>query len=146
MSREHWPHEEEGQSPADEPAKKDSFWTLQSKPVSDEEFVEKIRKGQAWTGRWRWAVILFHVAIIGWIGKFAVQVTNQLVQIMLPQNPAAINAQDIKMIIAGSACFGVPFGLLMAHSAYTIGELIWGNRTADLLVKYHDLARPDNHM
>ena len=152
MSHDHWPHEEDGQAPAEETATKNTFWTLRRKPVSDEEFVEQLRKSSDPARLWRWRALLFIVLIV---------LVFKALQAPLPAMPAGrvFNLRELKFYVVCTGVVCLFFGLRIGHWFHGAVQEFWGDRRTDLLLHYHDilsqhdlLSQPptrqqtDNHM
>ncbi len=143
MSHDHWPHEEDGQAPAEEQAPYEPFWVRWRKPVTDEQFVERIRKNRISLNRWKLWLIALYVApsivflfLTNWLASFAVD------QILQAKN---LNPQLGRGLILTMCGMGFGFGVQLSHCVIAVHELIRGNRANDLLLKYHDLAQQHEH-
>ena len=139
MSRDHWSHEEDGPAPADEQAPYEPFWVHWGKSITDEQFVERIRKSVLKRNGWRtWLIVvqlsftLLFLILGGWLHKeFSDRIQG---------NPWMLSA-----LVPISAGLGFGFGLLLSQSISGLFELLWSNRTNDLLLKYHDIAQQLKH-
>lgn len=146
MSHDHWQYEEERQTTDDE-AKKHRFWTLRPRNISDDEFVENIRKSEANLKRWKWAFVLFHAGMMSVLVGFIPQIvefTADLLGNQFPVQPGGMPAIAREVVLIGLG-LGFTIGFQFTHSIHQLVLLLSHNRTAELLLKYHDIVQQHEH-
>jgi hypothetical protein len=112
---------------------------FQRRAVSDDEFVEKLRKSLRWWDRWRWAGVALHGAIIATVLWLAFQFVKLLqgMQALFPQqNPMPDEVFLICVVL------GAKLGLLLHGSAWALMNNLVGMRSERLLVKCYDAMNP----
>lgn len=150
MSRDHWTHEQSQET--QEPKK--TFWTLRTQVQSDEAFIQQIRKSADWSKRWQWLQLLplAVIAAMGWeVQKFA--------QGPGPMGQARFGWDELRFWASLAGIFGFASGFKIGHVLMSTAETFWGDRRAELLLKYHDILsqhdllshqqpapQTDNHM
>ncbi len=141
MSRNHWPHEEDGQAPIEQTAKADSFWTLLPKPTSDKEFVEQLRKSSESFERWKWMGLLF-VAV----SLVAIWHLTNLFVPPIPNAPPGMvfDVPELMFYVFVSGLISLIVGVKIGHSFHSLTEILLGDRRTDLLIRYHDLLDEHN--
>ena len=135
MSDDRWPEHEQ----QDPPNPKETFWTLRIRELSDDEFIEQLRKSAAWSKRWWWLklVPLAVVAMMGWeVMKFANGPG--------PIGPARFGRNEVLFwaSLTGIVSFGM--GFKVGHAFMATSETLWGDRGTELLIHYHDLLNEHN--
>lgn len=138
MSHDHWPHEEEGQAPVVEQKPYEPFWVRWRKPVTDEQYIARIRRDKLKLKGWQPWLITLHFAcsvlfffLLGWMHK-------ELTECVLA------NPWMIPPLVPVCAAMGFGIGLQLSQSITGLFQLLWGDRQADLLLRYHDLLAQHN--
>lgn len=142
MSDNHWSQEEDGRTSAEEAAKRDTFWTLWPKPVSDGEFVEQLRKNLRTLRKWRWTVVVFiaFIFVVIWEMGRMFQVPGQFAP-----GAQVFSLEELLLYVTISGFLGLSLGFKIGHWFLMAMEMFWGDRRTDLLFKYYDLAQQTCH-
>jgi uncharacterized metal-binding protein len=102
-------------------------------PVSDDVYVERIRRGVAFGERCRILLLSFNLLMICgavWLGIEMVELLQKFAQ--------PTNAPAVPLIFVSTAMVGLSLGLMISHAAHGIFSNLIGFRTERLLLKYHD--------
>lgn len=104
---------------------------------SDEQFIERIRKGYHWTRNWKWALVALYGALM--LGLLAMGVYSKVFRVPtagLPITPATTVEYQIGYLLGGVHGFLMAFLMfgIVAHLPVLFFEL----RTWRLLLTYHD--------
>ena len=140
MSDERWPDEEEHKQ-GDEITPYEPFWVRWHKPLTDEEFVERTRKGAASTKRLMPYLLVFNgcvVCFVLFLGDWVVKLLDGMLNL---QGGPAANPNMPRGVVLLGICLGFGIGIQLSHSILALFALLWGDRRTDLLLKYHDLAQ-----
>lgn len=107
---------------------------LRSKPISDEEFVEQIRRQVAASRRWRgWLIALYSALGVAFV-VLSISAANQAAELI----QLFVN----RWIVFSGFGIGLLLGLMLGQMGHKIGfglvSALSSPRTEELLLQYHD--------
>jgi hypothetical protein len=140
MTHDRWPHEEELQAPAVDKAKPEPFWDRWRKPLSDEEYVEKVRRGTGTMNRWKPYFVAFHLGMVGFIILLIDWAVGLITDMLNLPGQVGANPNIGRNLVLIGIGLGAGLGLQLSHSMAALFRLLRGDRDLDLLVKYYDLT------
>ena len=116
--------------------------------TSDTEYVAQIAKSLQWWDRWRWFVILFHVAILAVVirlGFSVVEIVQKFQGLWGNQNPM------LEAVVLIGITLGLKLGFFFHRSLMSVLNALSGFRTERLLVQsFKDCDGPtmfsDDHL
>jgi hypothetical protein len=102
------------------------------KPVSDDEYVVKLRRSVATFDKWRWWLAAPHAIGLAVIIVLGFQGVSVLLQLVGPANgPLALQGFEV------GAIMGMSLGWLAHHCVWGIISIVGGLKSERLLLKYY---------
>lgn len=106
------------------------------KRLSDDEYIEKLRRSMEFWNRWRYVMLIANIGLIIAFGVVAERGVMFVLNMALPPGNAPANWP-----LAGFVCgatMGMAMGWFSWHSLQQLIEAIGGFRSERLLLKYYD--------